>query len=90
MTFLKIFYLKNIILLAPYVLFMRFVAILNDMLTLEFMDALARLRAIFWVIFHFRLIYKKREKLQKTRKVSDNVLFNLFSEKYLLKKIIDF
>ena len=53
---------KNIILLTPYVLFMRVVSILKDILTFEFMDAFSRLMAIFWVIFHFKLIYKKREK----------------------------
>jgi len=88
MTFFKILSVKNILLLAPYVFLMRLVAIARDILKLEFMDIFARLKAIFWVIIHLNSIIKKRQKIQKMRKVDDSILFKLFSEKYLFKKNI--
>lgn len=85
MTFFKILSIKNIWVLSPYVFLMRFVAIIKDILKLQFMGVLARLKAILWVIFHFSSINKKRGKIQKMRKVDDKDLFRFFSEKYLLR-----
>jgi uncharacterized membrane protein len=66
--------------------FMRFIAIIKDLITLRFMSIFARISAILWVIFHFNLIGKKRRKMQKLRKADDKFLFKVFSEKYLFKK----
>ena len=84
-TFFKTLSIKNILLLLPYVLFMRFIAVIKDLITLKFTNVFARIKAISWVIFNFNKILIKRKKIQKRRKVSDRYLFKLFSEKYLLK-----
>ena len=85
-TFFKVLSVKNILLLMPYVFLMRLVAILKDVITLKFMNSLARIYAILWVLFHFDLINKKRKQTQKLRKADDNFLFKVFSEKQLYKK----
>jgi len=82
-TFFKILEIKDIVLLLPYVLLMRLVAIFKDLLQLNFGNALARLRAVLWVIFNFGKIMKKRQKIQKIRKVGDKILFKFFTERYL-------
>ena len=84
-TFFKTLSIKNILLLLPYVLFMRLIAIIKDLAALKFANVFARIKAILWVIFNFNLIIKKRKKIQKMRKVKDKELFRLFSEKYLLR-----
>ncbi|MEK6984243.1 MAG: glycosyltransferase family 2 protein [Nanoarchaeota archaeon] len=84
-TFFKILEKKSILLLFPYVFFMRLVAIVKDLTRFDFMNSFARIYAILWVIFNLNFISKKREKIQKMRKVNDNVLFKLFSERYLFK-----
>ena len=76
---------KNIILFDLYVFFMRLIAILKDLLTLRFGNALARLKAIFWILFNFNSIMKKRKTIQNMRKVDDKELFKLFSERYLFE-----
>ena len=85
-TFFKIFSVGNTLLLMPYVFLMRFVAIVRDLATLRFMHIIARLKAIFWVIFNFNLIMKKRKEIQRLRKVDDRFVLEVFSEKYLYKK----
>jgi len=62
MTFFKIFEIKTLLLMLPYVAFMRAASILRDLITLKFRNAFARLRAIFWIIINFKLILKKRRK----------------------------
>ena len=84
-TFFKVMSIKNILLLLPYVFLMRLIAIVKDLITLKFTNIFARIFAIFWVVFNFNPIIKKRKKIQKIKKVDDKVLFKLFSEKYLLK-----
>ena len=84
-TFFKILSVKNIFLLLPYVLLMRIVAIGRDLIMLNFTDSLARMHAILWVIFNFKLIAKKRKKIQKMRKADDRLLFRIFSERYLFR-----
>ncbi len=85
MTYFKILSFKNIILLMPYVFLMRIAAIAKDIITLKFMNALARISAIFWIILNFNLVAKKRKRLQELRKADDDFLFRVFSEKYLFK-----
>ncbi|MBI2523086.1 glycosyltransferase [Candidatus Woesearchaeota archaeon] len=84
-TFFTTLEIKDIVLLLPYALLMRFIAIVRDTLTLKFMEAFARIYSILWVIFNFNLIIKKRKAVQKIRKVEDKALFKLFSEKYLFR-----
>lgn len=87
-TFLTTLEAKNIVLLSPYVFFMRLIAIIKDIVTLKFMDAGARLYAIAWVFFNLNKIMKKRKKIQSMRKVKDKELFKYFTEKHLLRKIL--
>jgi len=84
-TFFKTLSVKNILLFAPYVFFMRFIAIIKDLFTLKLANIFARIKAILWVIFNLNKILIKRKKIQKMRKVNDKRLFELFSEKYLLR-----
>lgn len=84
-TFFKVLSLKSILLLLPYVTAMRLLAIVKDTLRLQFMNAFARVKAILWVFWHFNAIYKKRLQVQKIRKIGDEELLRLFSEKYLFK-----
>lgn len=82
-TFFKILSLKNIIIFLPYVMAMRFVAILKDIFTLKFTNAGARLAAILNVLINFDSIMRKRGSIQKLRKKDDSFLLKVFSEKYL-------
>ena len=84
-TFLKILSLKSILIFLPYITLMRVLAIIRDLFKFQLKNALARVRAILWVIFHLGLIYKKRHKLQRMRKIKDKELLKLFTEKYLFK-----
>ena len=87
-TFFTSLKVGNILLLSPYVFFIRFIAIIKDIITLKFIDALARLYAILWIPLNLNKIRKKREKIQSMRKVKDKELFKYFSEQHLLKKIL--
>lgn len=84
-TFFKILSLKNIIFYLPYVFGIRLFAVIVDMLTLNFNNALVRIKAILWIIFHINLIIKKRKETQKFRKVGDSYILKIFSERYLFK-----
>ena len=85
-TFFKILSLKNIILFSPYVFLMRFLAIIKDIITLRFSNALSRVMAIFWVLLNLGRIARKRKELQRLRKADDNFILEVFSERYLFKK----
>jgi hypothetical protein len=82
-TFFKTMSAKSILLLLPYVLAMRFAAIIRDLAKLDIPNALARIRAIFWVALHFNSIMSKRRKIQSMRRVTDDELLRVFSEKQL-------
>jgi|SRR3989338_2412341 len=84
-TFFTTLSIKSIILLKPYVLLMRLVAIARDLMRLRPIEAAARLYAMLWVIFNFNKIMKKRAAIQRMRKVDDKELFEFFSEKWLFK-----
>src|SRR3989338_8894872 len=85
-TFFKIFSLHNIAFLFPYVFGMRIFAMLRDMASLDFSSAFARIKAILWVIFNSRTIYKKRKQTQKFRKAEDSYILKAFTEKYIFRK----
>ncbi|MBS3105489.1 glycosyltransferase family 2 protein [Candidatus Woesearchaeota archaeon] len=82
-TFFKIFSVKNIVLYLPYVLFGRLAAIIKDTLNFQFTTAFSRIKALFWILFNFSSISKKRMETQKFRKVNDSYIFQVFNEKYL-------
>jgi len=84
-TFFKILSAKNIIFLLPYVLFVRFMAIIRDLLLLKINIAISRLNAMLFILTNFNSILKKRQETQKFRTVNDDYLFEVFSEKYLFK-----
>ncbi len=84
-TFFTSLSVKNLFLFLPYVLAARLFAIIKDFLRLRFLDGLARLYSILWVIFNFQSILKKRHIVQKYRKVDDSELFKFFTEKYLFR-----
>ena len=84
-TFFKILSVKNIILSLPYVLFMRLIAIVKDIITLNIDLALLRIKAILNILVNLNTIVKKRRQTQKFRKVNDDYIFEVFSEKYLFK-----
>jgi GT2 family glycosyltransferase len=85
-TFIKILSFRNIILFLPYVIFMRIIALIKDIITFKFANAFSRIKAILWVIFHFNLINKKRKILQKMRTADDDFVLKVFSEKNLFRK----
>ena len=85
-TFFKIFEVKNIALLLPYVLFARFVAMLRDLLALRIDIFFARLRAILWIMLNLNPIIKKRNEAQRFRKADDKYILKAFSENYLFKE----
>jgi len=82
-TFFKILLPFNIILFLPYVLVMRLFAIARDILTLNISSALARLKAILWIVFNINTVHKKRKQTQRFRKVKDSYILKVFTEKYL-------
>jgi len=86
LTFFKVFSLRTVLLLLPYVLALRAVSIVKDIVTLSPKSALARLSALLWIASHPNVILKKRKALQKLRKADDKYILKIFSEKYLLKK----
>ena len=85
-TFFKVLSLRNIILFSPYVFLMRMLAIIKDIITFRFADALSRVMAIFWVLLNAGKIAGKRKELQRLRKADDNFILKVFSERYLFKK----
>lgn len=87
-TFLKILSPKNIVFFTPYVLAMRLLAILRDLITLNFSSALARLKALLWIAFNFNFILKKRKATQEMRKADDEFILEVFSERYLFRPFI--
>ena len=84
-TFITSLSFKNVLLLTPYVKLMRLIAIIRDILKLDFSNAFARFKALFWILFNFKTTMKKRKLIQRMRKVNDKELFKFFSEKYLFK-----
>ena len=84
-TFFKIFELKNIILMLPYVLFMRLLAMAKDVATLRFDLFSARIRAFLWIIINSAKVIRKREHTQSLRKANDKYILKMFSEQYLFK-----
>jgi hypothetical protein len=88
-TFIKILSIKNILLYLPYVVVMRFIGMIKDIVTFNFANFGARLFAIFSVIINIPITLKKRKSVQKLRKKNDSFLLAIFSGKYLFsnKKI---
>lgn len=86
MTYFKTLSLSSILLFMPYVISMRLIAIIKDIMSFKFMNVFARLYSILWIILNLNLIYKKRKQIQKLRRADDKFILKVFSEKYLLRK----
>ncbi len=84
-NFLRTFSLSNILLLSPLVFGMRLAVFCKDVAKLDFQRAFARLKALAWIATHPLYILAKRRASQALRKVSDSYIFQVISEKYLLK-----
>ena len=82
-TFLKLPSFHNIVCYAPYVLVMRAVIIIKDVITLRFSVAASRIKAIGAVLISLPSILKKRKIIQKLRKAPDSYVFSIFTEKHL-------
>jgi len=82
-TFIKLFSAKNLILFSPYIIALRLMGILKDIITLNFSNALARLFAILTVFADLPKTLKKRRSIQKLRKKEDSFLLQVFSERHL-------
>ncbi|MEK6943377.1 MAG: glycosyltransferase [Nanoarchaeota archaeon] len=87
-TFYQTMSVKSIMKFKIYGLLMRIIAIIKDILTLNIGNAFARLKAILWMIFNIVKVFRKRNEVQKMRKVKDEELLKHFSEKHLWSRII--
>ena len=86
-TFLKVCSFHNILILLPYVLFMRLILMLKDLVTFRFDIFFARLKALFWIVFNIFKVYKKRKYIQNRRKEKDKFMFRIFNESGMLKAL---
>ncbi|HIJ18260.1 TPA: glycosyltransferase family 2 protein [Candidatus Woesearchaeota archaeon] len=85
-TFYKDMGISSILLFMPYAYAMRLLAILRDILTLRFAVALARIRAVFAVLFSIPSILQKRKKVQSLREAPDSYILKAFTEKHLFSR----
>lgn len=83
-TFFKICSPVTLLLFLPYNLFIRCILILKDILTFNINSAFARLKAIFWVIIHPYVVYRKRKQTQSFREVSDKFVFSIANEYHFI------
>ena len=83
-TFYKIPSFTTLIMLFPYVYFMRLLTILRDIFTFRFTIATARIKAVCAVFLQLAPIMRKRKTLQHMRTADDAYVFSIFTEKYLL------
>ena len=84
-TFFKICSFKTILLYSPYVLLIRILAILKDILTFKPELAWTRIKAYSWILFNFKLVYRKRKETQRKSIKNDEHIFSIANEKYFLK-----
>ncbi|MEK6945975.1 MAG: glycosyltransferase family 2 protein [Nanoarchaeota archaeon] len=85
LTFFKVFSVKNTLILFPYVIGMRILGLVKDMLSLKFDSLIARTKAILFIIFNPGMVYRKRKEMQALRKKDDKYILKIFSEKHLFK-----
>ena len=85
-TLFKIFSIPTIVKLLVYAMLLRVLIISKDILTLNFKSAVARISAIISVIINLGKTLGKRKKLQALRKVNDDYILKIFTEKYLFRK----
>jgi GT2 family glycosyltransferase len=90
MTFFKILEWRNIVLYLPYNLLFRLLLVFRDVLTGQFSNAFARIRAVLWFAAKFGFVLKKRSLVQKLRKVSDKEIFKpIADEKFFVSAFIE-
>ena len=81
--------LKNIFLNGSVRIFLEIVAIFYSLLIFDLKHASAIIRALFWVLFHPRLIIKKRREFNKIRKKEDSeIMKGMFRSSIVLKHYI--
>lgn len=84
-TFFKICSFKTLLLYSLYVFMVRVLALLKELATLNVRLFFVRLKAYFWVIPNWKLVWRKRKETQKDRVVSDKEIFRIADEKYFWK-----
>ena len=70
----------------PYAIFARLIAVLKNIASGNFAVAFARIRALFWILLNFNLILRKRKQTQELRKIDDDYILKIFTEKYIFSK----
>jgi len=83
-TFLTTFSFATIMLYVSYVLAARLFAIVRDLVTLSWSNAFSRVLALLWMPVNILTILKKRRQVQRSRVVSDDVIIDCLTEKYVL------
>ncbi len=88
-TFIKNLELRSIILWGGYFIGVRMVNFLRHFLLLRFKNVSSMLKAWKWILSHFDLLLRKRKQAQKTRIVSDRIIFSrMMNEKRVIKYIL--
>tara|TARA_Y100000310_G_scaffold340508_1_gene436538 strand:+ start:187 stop:1152 length:966 start_codon:yes stop_codon:yes gene_type:complete len=85
-SFFKNIPLSRIFIYLPYILLFRVVAMVKDIVFLNFSGAFVRIKAILWIAVNFYKILSKRKSTQKRRKASTQFILEIFDEKYMYKK----
>ena len=85
-TMLKILSFWNLCKFLPYAIFVRLIAVLKNIASGNFTVAFARIRALFWILLNFNLILRKRKQTQELRKIDDDYILKIFTEKYTFSK----
>lgn len=86
-NFVRTFSPVNVLFYSPLVFGARIAVFFKDLIKLDFQRAGARLAAVAWVLTHPSYILAKRKASQALRKVNDRYIFEVMSEKYLLKVV---
>ncbi len=87
-TFFKDVQFRNIFLYLPYVVIMRLISVVMDIVTLRWKNAGMKLLAYGWVFIHLPKILKKRAKIQRKRKVSDRHIFKAIGNEWKFLKYV--
>ncbi len=76
-TFVKDVQARNLFIYLPYVIGMRLLSMVADLLTFRFANCFMKLKAYFWVLLHLPHILGKRRPVQQKRVVSDGKIFKV-------------
>ncbi len=87
-TFFKDVQFRNLFIYLPYVVLMRLLSMVADLLTLRFASFFMKLRAYFWVLLHLPHILAKRGPVQQKRVVSDRKIFKMIGNEWVFIKYL--